>query len=293
MKSERINFPPGSEWLYLRIYGGARSLEEWLCGSLRDCVYEWMRSGRIGLFWFVRYLDPEYHLRLRFRLPDPFESGILLHKIHQTTGYYMREELLWKIEAGTYEPENERYGKVRIRRVEEWFGLDSLYWLEKTRLHLNSDQGDVWKDAMRSTIVLLNDFRTSVQEKIQIVSRLHDYCASRLGLQKEVRLRIDEKYRRLSGELASLLDPGGRPPEPLLVKRSEESADIIKGLEETYPDRDSLLSSRLLPDLIHMSLNRAFRTRHRMQEFVVYDFILKYLESSLARSGRSFLSQSS
>jgi hypothetical protein len=95
--------------------------------------------------------------------------------------------------------------------------------------------------------------------------------------------QLDEKYRKISGELNPVLETSTSGPDGFLIKRSTDAGRIIQQLQETYIDRTTLFESALLPDLIHMSLNRAFRTRHRLQELVLYDFLSRYYESVRAR----------
>jgi hypothetical protein len=85
-------------------------------------------------------------------------------------------------------------------------------------------------------------------------------------------------------EFNPVIETSTKGPDVFLVKRSADVGGIIQYLQETFIDRAALFESTLLPDLIHMSLNRAFRTRHRLQELVVYDFMSRYYESGKARA---------
>ena len=58
--------PPGSDWLYVKLYCPADSETELLSGSgPRSCA----RGGHRGFadWFFIRYSDPRRHIRLRFR----------------------------------------------------------------------------------------------------------------------------------------------------------------------------------------------------------------------------------
>jgi thiopeptide-type bacteriocin biosynthesis protein len=284
MKDYIQKFAPGSKWLYIRIYGGPHALEEWMTGPFRKLLSEWKDSGLVVQFHFVRYLDPEYHLRLRFLLSDPVHSGILLNQLQGSCNEMLEEDLVWKIEVGTYEPEHERYGAVRMSCVESWFEIDSLYWLDEIdRCGLNDDTG-IWKSAMRSIDVFLEDFGANIDDKINIINQLKESAAYVFVLNKSMRGQLDDKYRKMSGELDQLIDTDVAGTDYYLVQRSADAGKIIRQLQESFSDQAALFESNLVPDLIHMSLNRAFRTRHRLQEMVLYDFQSRYYESGRAKA---------
>ena len=62
---------PGSEWLFFKIYTGPKSADTLLAGPLRILVTSLLERAHVDSFFFIRYTDPEYHIRLRFHLPDP------------------------------------------------------------------------------------------------------------------------------------------------------------------------------------------------------------------------------
>lgn len=235
-------------------------------------------------FHFIHFLDPEYHLRLRFLLSEPDEAGILLHQIQSSCKELLVEDLIWKIEVGTYEPEYERYGFDRLAIVESWFEIDSLYWLEEISCLSRESDADIWKSAVRSIDALLNDFGVKIDDKIKIINGLKEFTADLFSLNRSMKGQLDEKYRKMSGLLKSVMDSGTEGMSVYLLKRSEEAVEIVKQLRATFIDDQQFFESKVIPDLIHISLNRGFRTRHRLQELVVYDFMGRHYESARARS---------
>src|SRR5207248_587833 len=57
-------FPPGSEWLYAKLYAGNSSVDQILAGLVAGVVSGF--AGAFDLWFFLRYADPDWHLRLRF-----------------------------------------------------------------------------------------------------------------------------------------------------------------------------------------------------------------------------------
>jgi thiopeptide-type bacteriocin biosynthesis protein len=282
MKTPRLKFPPGSEWLYIKIYGGPQALEDWLINSFMRRLSVWRNSGLVKQFHFIHYIDPDYHLRMRLLLSDEIHTGTILQAIQLSCRELLDEDLIWKIEIGTYEPEYERYGVERMPIIERWFEIDSLFWLREIEQMLVDDH-DIWKRVVLSIDFLLDDFETALDNKIQIISKLKDASGSYFSLTRSMKGQLDEKYRKLSDEVDKLLINDEEIRDESLSMRSVEAKIIINQIQESFESLELLFASNLLPDLIHMSLNRAFRTKHRLQELVVYDFLGRYYESRKAR----------
>jgi thiopeptide-type bacteriocin biosynthesis protein len=236
----------------------------------------------VRLFYFVRYLDQDYHLRLRFRLADPLQTGLLLNLISSDCRKWLEEDRMWKIEAGTYEPEINRYGAERMGIIEEWFYRDSLFWLDILAGIKEEEQSAIWKTGVACIDWMLERFGLSVEAKMELLKRMRESLSAEFGVNHRMKSQLDAKYRMSVKELAAALDPPGIIPmdsgDSLI-----QSETIIQRISETFTTREELETSGLLPDLIHMSLNRAFRTRHRLQELVVNDFMYRYYASAMAR----------
>src|SRR5262249_15292238 len=65
MASSR-RFPPGSEWLYAKVYTGPTTADRLLIEGIRPAVDAVLNSGVADDWFFIRYADPENHLRIRF-----------------------------------------------------------------------------------------------------------------------------------------------------------------------------------------------------------------------------------
>ncbi|MDT5011259.1 MAG: lantibiotic biosynthesis protein [Mycobacterium sp.] len=58
-------FAPGSQWLYLKAYAGTASADRVLTGSLGPVLGKLRNDGVVDQWFFLRYSDPEHHLRVR------------------------------------------------------------------------------------------------------------------------------------------------------------------------------------------------------------------------------------
>ncbi len=59
-------FPPGSEWLYAKLYTGTATADQILRDVIAPLVAEVLGSGAAERWFFIRYGDPDWHVRLRF-----------------------------------------------------------------------------------------------------------------------------------------------------------------------------------------------------------------------------------
>src|SRR5262249_16643575 len=59
--------PPGSRWLYVKLYGGAAAADEVLRDAIAPLVARAGFAAAVDRWFFIRYGDPDTHLRVRFR----------------------------------------------------------------------------------------------------------------------------------------------------------------------------------------------------------------------------------
>jgi hypothetical protein len=103
-------FPPGSEWLDLKLYAGPASLDQLLREHLGPLLAGSGGEGMGDRWFFVRYWEPSPHLRLRLHGDPARLLGCLLPRLTQLLAQPLAVGLLWKIQLDTYEQEVERYG---------------------------------------------------------------------------------------------------------------------------------------------------------------------------------------
>ena len=80
---ERI-FIPGSRWLFFKLYTGTQSADILLTRHIGPFVRRLRENGAIDDFFFIRYTDPLFHLRLRLHLPDTSRYGEVFGAFYET-----------------------------------------------------------------------------------------------------------------------------------------------------------------------------------------------------------------
>ncbi len=283
------DFAPGSLWQYIKIYCGVKTSDKILAEVIKPLADELLEVGVISQWFFIRYADPEYHLRVRFKGDQHF-FAIITDKINQQLSSYISDNLVWKIQNDTYKRELERYGHENIENSELLFFHDSNAAIEILKL-LDGDEGDElrWQFAMKGVNDLLDDFAYTLEGKEKLMIQLRsgftkEFNASDKQSQKQLSDQ-NRKYRKEIDLIMSheLVD-GHEYSEvwKIFNQRSIDWTEAITAIKE-YAGESNLSLDNLLSSYIHMFLNRFMRSKQRMHELVIYDFLCRYYRSAIAR----------
>jgi thiopeptide-type bacteriocin biosynthesis protein len=272
------SFITGSEWLYVKLYCGTNTAEKVLKSVIKPLVLELISKEIIDKWFFIRYTDPEHHIRLRFHnAANPLFWTIILEKLHAALKEY---ELIYKIQTDTYFREIERYGVNTMELSETIFHMDSFAVLNCIDL-LEGEEGENfrWLLAARGTDMLLQDFGYTLSQKAALLKRIQKHFFEEFGGDKTLQTQLNDKYRQHMRRLSSFLDPQQdvsneiEEATALFCTRSERIRTAIKGVTAL---------DELLPSYIHMFLNRILLSNQRRHELVIYHFLNKYYDSQLA-----------
>ncbi|MGH3935708.1 MAG: lantibiotic dehydratase, partial [Pseudonocardiaceae bacterium] len=117
--------PGSSRWLYARLYGHPDSQTDILTTHLPDLLSTW-EDDPPDDWWFLRYPEPEPHLRLRIRLHDARTYGAAAQRLGAWADRVRSLGLLRNIVLDTYYPEVGRYGTgAAMHAAEGVFAADS------------------------------------------------------------------------------------------------------------------------------------------------------------------------
>ncbi|HEX6489288.1 MAG TPA: lantibiotic dehydratase [Candidatus Dormibacteraeota bacterium] len=272
------DFVPGSQWLYARLDCGTAAADQALrvvAPVARDAV----ASGAACLWFFIRYADPEWHLRLRLNGEPARLLTEVLPALHDAVRPLLADGLVSGLRLDTYRPEVERYGGPEaMPLVEQLFWADSDIVAAMLAL-LEGDAGlDArWRLGLLGSDLLLRDLGFDAATRLALVRRMRD------GLRQEFAARpptLKEIAHRFGAERRGLLEllRGGPAREELgpavacLEERSRAWAEPMAALREL--DRRGGVDGgleRVASSLVHMHLNRVLRSAQRAHELVIYD----------------------
>ncbi|MFP2928922.1 lantibiotic dehydratase, partial [Pyxidicoccus sp. 3LG] len=119
-------FPPGSEWLYAKLYTGMATADRLLTLTLAPVLRRLTAAGAVSHWFFLRYGDPDWHLRLRLHGAPERLHAEALPALQAACASALTSGESWRLQLDTYEREVERYGgPAGIELAEQLLAADS------------------------------------------------------------------------------------------------------------------------------------------------------------------------
>ena len=284
-------FSPGTEWLYVKLYTGPALVDRVLV-ELGPLVRGWLAEDPQRRWHFVRYGDPEHHVRLRFK-GEREQLRALLGSLERAVQPLILSKAVWRMQLDTFEPEFERYGGPRgIALAEEIFHHDSaavLTILEGLEQH---DLGaERWKLGTLGTLELyraLGFDDDAVRTRIQAT---RDGFAREFGAGSDVFQELGAKYRAEQATLEALIARAGEGlPAPLqrgIAAIQRRSIALEPTREELAKGALDVPVTELAWAYAHMFANRLFSHSAREHELAIHELLRRYLAAERARSTQS------
>jgi lantibiotic biosynthesis protein len=126
-KADRLR-PPGSDWLFFKLYCPHSLQDDLITREIRSFCEFAVAAGLADEWFFLRYSDPDPHVRLRFH-GDPGElTRRLFPEACAWAGRLIEAHRCLRFCIDTYEREVERYGGIEGTAVtERIFAADSRF----------------------------------------------------------------------------------------------------------------------------------------------------------------------
>lgn len=292
-------FPPGSDWLYAKLYCGRATADEILRQVAAPAIGHARHARAIDRWFFVRYADPDFHIRLRMHGEARTLWKTVLPNLHALVEPVLRSGLVRRWSFDTYEREVVRYGDgAGIALSEELFESDSDAVLAilaiLDRLEANGASEDRWQLALRGIHLLLVDLGLDHAERTDVMRHARSVLAEEHRVDPLLARQLGAKYRSERSRIDALVAPSMSTEHALFssfepfCRRSERVREIAARLRAENDGPSSIV--RLAPSYVHMFANRILRSDHRAQELVLYDFLLRLYESTAARARRAAFS---
>lgn len=292
VRAGRRTFPPGSEWLYVKLYTGKATADRLLVEEIAPLAERAFAAGAADRWFFLRYGDPQWHLRLRFHGEPEALQRAIARPLGERAAEWISRGRAWRLQLDTYEREIERYGgEEGVEMAELIWHVDSEAVLALLSLLAGeAEAGTRWKLALAGIDTLITDAGLAGGERLALLERMRDGYARELGARAEVRRQLAERLRGWRPELERLLDPAAEVPGVLgagrevLAARSQYLAPLFTGLrEKAAAGRVTAPLDALAGSYAHLFANRLLRSDARAHEMVLYDFLLQLHRS---REGR-------
>jgi len=276
------SFVAGSEWLYVKLYCGVKWMDKLLTKELLPLITELKQEKIITQWFYIRYQDPESHLRIRFRnAANPAFSQHIIRKLHEVFEDYIANDIVSKLQFDTYTREIERYGDANMEETEQFFFHDSEAAIQLLPIiQTGGNEHNRWLFALKGADCLLNDLGYTTAEKLQLTQQLQHNFFQEFNGDGSLMYQLNNKYRDHSKTIDKLLTGSSLIPAAAMEifhARSNAINHIIQS------ETGTAVLKHLAPDYIHLFLNRLFVANQRLHELVIYHYLMKHYTSVLAR----------
>jgi thiopeptide-type bacteriocin biosynthesis protein len=288
----RRSFPPGSEWLYAKLYCGPANADRILHGLIAPLLRQSFGSKAADAWFFIRYNDPDGHLRVRLHGPPQRLLMEVLPALRARAEKALADGVLHRLEMATYEREVERYGGPEgMLLCEKLFQADSEAAV-KILENLSGDEGTGarWRLALAGADKLLSDLEMEDRSKLALLAQLKEGYFQEFGGTTALKKAIGDRFRKERALLETLLesqeaeDPSLASGLPALVERTRTTKPVIATLlKKCSQGKITTTLPDLAATLVHMSVNRLMRADARAHEAMIYAFLAQIYESRLAR----------
>ncbi|KXG76302.1 lantibiotic dehydratase [Thermotalea metallivorans] len=293
MDSQRVMLP-GSEWLFLKLYGNSEREEELIAFEMRNFCTDAIAKGYCNQYFFTRYADPEQHIRLRFHGDPKNLYGALMSELHLWLLQLKKDGLLSRACIDTYEREIERYGGPNtIVPAEEVFYYDSIYTGDLLYLYrTNQLDLDIETIAVINIIDLMEKWGFTYSEQLEWFNRRipRNECKEEYRKERKKLIQWANSYNHWENlcnsrngiQICQMLNQRGKSIMELAEKVRREQ--IQKNL---YNSEEDIIAS-----IMHMHCNRLIGI-NRQREKQIMAFArhtlhdLKYFKENLEKHERA------
>ena len=284
----------GSEWLYFKIYTGTKTADTILIQSLYSWVNELLYNNIIDKWFFIRYYDPDFHIRLRVHLTACRDFSTIFNNFLKTIEQYVDSGQIWNIQCDTYQQELERYGVNTMSIIEDYFCIDSNAIIHLLQgLVRNNIEKQRWNLSLILIDSFLSAFSFDVIQRKKLLDTMSENFKKEFGMTNHnMKQQLDNKFRINRAAIVEVMQWSNNTVLTgylEIVKIRQEAIRLIAEnlicLERTNELQISLNS--LLISMIHMTMNRLFRSKNRLHELVIYDFLSRYYTSTVVQTSHN------
>ncbi len=282
-----------SGWMFGKLYCAQGMADRLLYDVVGPTAHALSEAGMARAWFYVRYGDPHFHIRLRLRMAENVPSDAAL-------GLFSRllNEALVRGDADdyaivTYEREVGRYGGAQgIDVVEEIFCAESGHLVRVCAAAPDGvGQSARFWCVFQSIHDLLESLVPDLAARIEALRPLrHHFVTEQFqATDSDARRSLAKMLRHNQLRIAAVLARGAVEGIPDPARQALEARrQALTGIADLYRHleaRGELTRPlhQIAGTLCHMTANRLFARQPRRREAVVYDLLLQTLRSQAAR----------
>lgn len=276
-RTDKIKLP-FDEWASIYVYINEAIADEFISTELSDFILKLKQFSGFKKWFFIRYKDPKFHIRVRINGTSKFLAGPAVNELRTWSNRLIKANLISKISINTYEREIEKYGGVkRSRLAEEVFNVDSEIAAGALYAILNRViPSDIVPLTAFSFDMLLKNLGIIMQKRLY----LYNTWSKDLGRYPRTNFQSDFSAVIYYAEYFQK-----NPSKNLFLYRSKRLKHI--GREIFYTDKDATAKNSyddiILRNYLHMHCNRFIGGQPNLENAVII-LLKRYSEYILHKS---------
>lgn len=259
------------DWLYLKLYINNERADEIIGVNMKKLCDVLYKENLIANHFFIRYLDENEHLRLRFKINSDDIKMKLYKIINDWCNDLYNKKLLNNVTIDCYEREIERYGGIcTIDAAEELFEVQSLMIEKYFSLNIvNKLNIDKIEFGVINIIYLMDKLGIDFLAKLEIMNKRVDkeYFRKEFGVLRKRYINICNYSNEWQGLRSSAI---GREIYNLINIQKESIEKFKINLDNT--DKLGLLTNSkidILFSITHMLCNRLYGIDRKKEKEVI------------------------
>jgi lantibiotic biosynthesis protein len=255
--SEFNNTPILADWLYFELYCNTYAENEIL-----NYIYDHIISkNKVEQFFFVRYNNPENHIRVRFKTNSIAVKKFIISKLEQLKV----QNWILKYLILPYKQELYRYGGADLMLLtENVFSLDSRDTIENV-LKEDLEIEEIFIVSVLKLKYYLKFFDLNIEEMVLFCENNILYFSNEFNLNADMRKSFNKDFSKIKSQI-DLFDYKN------FLHDSEFKIVLSNTVANSYLEKYSYISA-----ILHMAMNRVFNENQRFHEFKMYYLAKCYL----------------
>lgn len=280
----------GTEWLYFKVYCGIASSDEIINEAIFPLIETNLSDGFINSFFFIRYNEGGYHIRLRLHKSDKFDFNVFIKAFNAVLQPYRNTGQVSNVEMDTYSREIERYGGNELMNLSEQLFFHNSLAIIKMQRVVNIHPIGVnlrWLTSIRMITVFLDALNIPMANRLIIFEHLRNAFYSEFNGTKETKEILDQKFRTYKNEINNIINNNfeGELNEcnSYIDEYKNSLSDYILPIYQLIKTSDITIEDFII-NHIHMHINRSFISKQRKHELAIYDILARYYKSLINRN---------
>ena len=263
-------YTPGEEWVYFEIYCHPTRCNEILLDIYGSFLPDFKK--RIRNWFFIRYSDPSYHIRLRLQLKDPADASMILTGLSNLLRRYIVIGIVRDLQLSTYRQETERYGAGRMHLAERCFMVDSDFVMEV--ISKSASINELYFISVLMMEAIWEGARFTTEHQLLFAEDMADRFASEMTVTTDGFKKLNQGFKNF--DLSTVLPTLNKVQLKKMLRTERSFLDVLQTCAPAEVHK-------LLSDLFHMHVNRLFSNDQRIHEFIIYYYLTKRLKTKIGR----------